>query len=84
MIDTKPSLQDAFLNHLRKEKVPTTVFLVNGVKLQGVITSFDNFSLLLRRDGHAQLIYKHAVSTVMPNVSVQIFKGMEDGGEQTQ
>lgn len=84
MTDIRPTLQDAFLNHLRKENVPTTVFLVNGVKLQGVITSFDNFSILLRRDGHAQLIYKHAVSTVMPNVSVQIFKGMEDGGEQTQ
>lgn len=84
MTDNKPTLQDAFLNHLRKEKVPTTVFLVNGVKLQGMVTSFDNFSILLRRDGHAQLIYKHAVSTVMPNVSVQIFKGMEDGGEQAQ
>ncbi|MGF1500608.1 MAG: RNA chaperone Hfq [Paracoccaceae bacterium] len=62
----KQNLQDAFLNHVRKSKIPVTVFLVNGVKLQGVITSFDNFCILLRRDGQSQLVYKHAVSTVMP------------------
>jgi host factor-I protein len=60
------NLQDLFLNQLRKGKVPVTMFLVKGVKLQGIITWFDNFSVLLRRDGQSQLIYKHAISTVMP------------------
>ena len=67
------NVQDVFLNHVRKAKTPVTVFLVNGVKLQGVITWFDNFSLLLRREGHSQLVYKHAVSTVMPSQPVQLF-----------
>ena len=61
------NVQDVFLNHIRKNKVPVTVFLVNGVKLQGIITWFDNFSVLLRRDAHSQLVYKHAISTVMPS-----------------
>ncbi len=61
-----PNVQDLFLNTLRKEKAPVVVFLVNGVKLQGTITWFDNFSMLLRRDEHSQLVYKHAISTVMP------------------
>ena len=73
MGDPKQNLQDVFLNHLRKSKAPTTVFLVNGVKLQGMVTWFDNFSILLRRESHSQLIYKHAISTVMPNVPVQLF-----------
>ena len=60
------NLQDTFLNFVRKNKVPLTVFLVNGVKLQGIVTWFDNFCLLLRRDGHSQLVYKHAISTVVP------------------
>ena len=60
------NVQDVFLNHVRKSKTPVTVFLVNGVKRQGSITWFDNFSVLLRRDGHAQLVYKHAISTVQP------------------
>ena len=67
------NLQDVFLNHIRKNKLPVTVFLVNGVKLQGMITWFDNFSVLLRRDGHAQLVYKHAISTVMPASPIQLF-----------
>lgn len=67
MAQEKPqNLQDTFLNHVRKQKVPVTVFLVNGVKLQGVITWFDNFCVLLRRDGMSQLVYKHAISTIMP------------------
>ncbi|WP_394270855.1 RNA chaperone Hfq [Qipengyuania sp.] len=61
-----PGLQDAFLNLLRRNKTPVTVFLVKGVKLQGIVTWFDNFSILLRRDGQSQLVYKHAVSTIMP------------------
>jgi host factor-I protein len=78
MSENRQNVQDVFLNHLRKNKTPTTVFLVNGVKLQGIITWFDNFSVLLRREAHAQLVYKHAISTVMPNVPVQLF---EDSGE---
>ncbi|MXP09495.1 RNA chaperone Hfq [Pseudoblastomonas halimionae] len=61
------SLQDQFLNLVRKTKSPVTVFLVKGVKLQGIVTWFDNFSLLLRRDGQSQLVYKHAISTIMPS-----------------
>ena len=60
------NLQDAFLNLLRKNKTPVTMFLVKGVKLQGIVTWFDNFSILLRRDGQSQLVYKHAISTIMP------------------
>src|SRR5690349_73049 len=60
------SLQDHFLNSVRRSKLPVTIFLVKGVKLQGVITWFDNFSLLLRREGASQLVYKHAISTIMP------------------
>jgi host factor-I protein len=66
MADKVNNLQDLFLNSLRRSKTPVTMFLVKGVKLQGIITWFDNFSVLLRRDGQAQLIYKHAISTVMP------------------
>jgi len=69
------NVQDVFLNHLRKNKTAVTVFLVNGVKLQGIITWFDNFSVLLRRDGHTQLVYKHAISTVMPGAPIQLFDG---------
>ena len=55
-----------------------TIFLVNGVKLQGVVTWFDNFCVLLRRDGHSQLVYKHAISTIMPGHPVQLFEGAEE------
>ena len=61
------NLQDLFLNMLRKNKTPVTMFLVKGVKLQGIVTWFDNFSILLRRDGQSQLVYKHAISTIMPS-----------------
>ncbi len=75
MSDKSQNVQDVFLNYLRKNKTPVTVFLVNGVKLQGIITWFDNFSMLLRRDAHSQLVYKHAISTVMPGQPVQLFEG---------
>ncbi|MEM7688106.1 MAG: RNA chaperone Hfq [Pseudomonadota bacterium] len=64
------NLQDAFLNLLRRNKTPVTMFLVKGVKLQGIVTWFDNFSILLRRDGQSQLVYKHAISTIMPGSPV--------------
>ncbi len=76
------NVQDVFLNHVRKNKLPVTVFLVNGVKLQGVISWFDNFCVLLRRDGHVQLVYKHAISTVMPAQPVQLFDpAAEESGD---
>jgi host factor-I protein len=75
------NVQDVFLNHIRKNKVPVTIFLVNGVKLQGIVTWFDNFSVLLRRDAHSQLVYKHAISTVMPATPVQLF---EQAKEETE
>ena len=60
------SLQDQFLNSVRRAKLPLTIFLMKGVKLQGVVTWFDAFSLLLRREGISQLVYKHSISTIMP------------------
>ena len=74
------NVQDVFLNHVRKAKTPVTVFLVNGVKLQGIITWFDNFSVLLRRDGHTQLVYKHAISTVMPGAPIMLFDSTRPEG----
>ena len=73
------NVQDVFLNHVRKSKTPVTIFLVNGVKLQGIITWFDNFSVLLRRDGHTQLVYKHAISTVMPGAPIMLFDAAAAG-----
>lgn len=75
MAADKQNLQDVFLNSVRKSKTPVTVFLINGVKLQGVITWFDNFCVLLRRDGQSQLVYKHAISTVMPSQPVTLYEG---------
>ena len=71
-MDKVHNLQDIFLNQVRKEHISVTIFLVNGVKLQGIITWFDNYSILLKRDGHVQLIYKHAVSTIMPASPVSL------------
>lgn len=82
MVDKNQNVQDVFLNHIRKTKTPVTVYLICGVKLQGIITWFDNFSMLLRRDGHTQLVYKHAVSTIMPAVPVALFDD-EGAGAQT-
>jgi len=65
-------VQSDFLNDIKDEKVAVTVFLINGVKLQGIITAQDEESLLLRRDGHTQLVFKHAVSTIMPSVALDI------------
>lgn len=80
--DKPQNVQDVFLNYIRKNKTSVTVFLVNGVKLQGIVTWFDNFSVLLRRDGHTQLVYKHAISTVMPSTPVQLFEPDKEGAEE--
>ena len=78
MGSSQSNLQDSFLNSVRKTRNPVTLFLVNGVKLQGVITWFDNFSVLLRREGTVQLVYKHAISTVMPSLPLDLL------GEETE
>ncbi|NOU04068.1 MAG: RNA chaperone Hfq [Novosphingobium sp.] len=80
------NLQDQFLNLLRKNKIPVTMFLVKGVKLQGIVTWFDNFSILLRRDGQAQLVYKHAVSTIMPSqpIDARQFGSAGEGGKKVR
>jgi host factor-I protein len=75
------NLQDTFLNHVRKSKTSVTIFLVNGVKLQGFVTWFDNFCVLLRRDGHSQLVYKHAISTIMPASPITMFEAVEDSAD---
>ena len=82
--NSKPAggnLQDLFLNQIRKSKTPVTLFLINGVKLQGVVTWFDNFCILLRRDAHVQLIYKHAISTIMPVQPIQIITDEQEDSE---
>lgn len=78
MAERTQNLQDLFLNAVRKQKISLTIFLVNGVKLTGIVTSFDNFCVLLRRDGHAQLVYKHAISTIMPSQPVQMYEPDEN------
>ena len=78
MADRLQNLQDVFLNTVRKQKISLTIFLVNGVKLTGVVTSFDNFCVLLRRDGHSQLVYKHPISTIMPSQPVNMFEGGDE------
>lgn len=82
--DKKQNLQDVFLNSVRKTKTPLTIFLVNGVKLQGVVTWFDNFCVLLRRDGLSQLVYKHAISTIMPAAPVQLFETDKADEDETE
>ena len=77
MADKPASLQDQFLNSVRKSKAPVTLFLMKGVKLQGMITWFDAFSLLLRREGVSQLVYKHAISTIMPLTAPEL--AIDDG-----
>ena len=83
MAEKQTSLQDLFLNSLRRSKTPVTMFLVKGVKLQGIVTWFDNFSVLLRRDGQSQLIYKHAISTIMPAGPVDLAAMLEAVGENS-
>ena len=82
MANEKSSVQEVFLNTIRRDKTPVTVFLVNGVKLQGVVTWFDNFSLLLRRDAHSQLVYKHVISTIMPTQPIRLFEGDREDPEE--
>ncbi|MEZ5542774.1 MAG: RNA chaperone Hfq [Pseudomonadota bacterium] len=75
------SLQDPFLNALRKERVPVSIYLVNGIKLQGQIESFDQFVVLLK-NAVSQMVYKHAISTVVPARNVRISGGDDAGGSE--
>ena len=75
MANDNRNLQDAFLNHVRKAKISVTIFLINGVKLQGNISWFDNFCVLLRRDGQSQLVCKYAISNMMPAQPVVLYAG---------
>ncbi|QDH13658.1 RNA chaperone Hfq [Formicincola oecophyllae] len=87
MTDTTPSnapsphaVQDVFLCHLRRSAEAVTIFLVNGVKLQGTVSSFDRNTILLKRDGHVQLVYKSAISTIMPSTPMprDMVEGLEE------
>ncbi len=71
-------LQDPFLNEIRREKIPVAIFLVNGIKLQGFVESFDQFVVLLKNNVCQQLVYKHAISTIVPARPIQVFRGDED------
>jgi host factor-I protein len=82
-MDKTQNLQDVFLNTARRQHISVTLFLVNGVKLQGLITWFDNYSILLKRDGHIQLIYKHAVSTIMPATAIDLQEQLPDDSEKS-
>ena len=80
---TPKSLQDQLLNHLRQHKIPTTIFLNSGTKLQGIVTDFDAFSLILHRENTSQLVYKHAISTIIPNRPVHFASGHIDDEPET-
>ena len=72
MSENEQALQEVFLTHLRERKMPVTIFLMNGIKLQGIIDWFDNFSVVLRRDRQSQLVYKRTISTIVPMMAVQL------------
>jgi host factor-I protein len=85
MLHERPqNIQDVFLNKLRKQKIPVTIFLANGVKLQGNISGFDNFSVLLRRGPQVQLVYKHTIATVVPAAPISLFDDETPGATQPQ
>ncbi|MDR1069176.1 MAG: RNA chaperone Hfq [Gracilibacteraceae bacterium] len=84
MTKSSLNLQDSFLNQLRKENVPVTIYLVNGFQLKGLVRAFDNYTVFLEFDGKQQLIFKHAISTVMPNRAISLhFMNQQDQGEKT-
>lgn len=67
-----PVLQEPFLNKLRSERIPMSLFLSNGIRLQGIVEAFDPYVILLRHNGHTQMIYKHAISTIVPGRDVSV------------
>lgn len=78
-LENKNTLQDIFLDKLTKERVPVTIFLISGIKLGGVITGFDNFSVFLQRNDQQQLVYKHAISTILPVNPIKLFEQEQEG-----
>ncbi|ACB85082.1 RNA chaperone Hfq [Natranaerobius thermophilus] len=78
------NLQDNVLNQVRKNKITVTIFLVNGYKIRGLIKSFDNFTLLMEVNGEQQMIYKHAVSTIIPGKTLNLFSDQSDKNDQEQ
>jgi host factor-I protein len=78
LAERSQTLQDLFLSSMSKQKSSLTVFLINGVRLTGVVTYFDNYCVFLRRDGHSQIVYKHAISTIMPSEPMQMFEAEGD------
>lgn len=77
------NLQDNFLNQVRKSKMPVTIFLINGFKIKGVVKSFDNFTILMEVNGEQQMIYKHAVSTLIPTKKLNFFDNQDEESNQT-
>ncbi len=84
MAEKSQNMQDVFLNNCRKDKKPVTVYLVNGVKLQGIITGFDNFSVVLRRNQHSQLVYKHSIATVVPSGSISLMPREDSEADEAE
>jgi host factor-I protein len=78
LAERSQTLQDLFLSSMSKQRSSLTVFLINGVRLTGVVTYFDNYCVFLRRDGHSQIVYKHAISTIMPSEPMQMFEAEGD------
>jgi host factor-I protein len=79
LADERPlSLQDTFLTHVQEQSVPVTVFLINGIKLQGYVTRFDRFGLALTRDRQTQFVYKQAISTISPLIPIQLYSGPDE------
>lgn len=76
------NLQDIFLNQMRKEKIPVTMYLVNGARISGTIKGFDNFVILLKHENQ-QLVYKHAISTIIPEKPVELLEAADMKQEQT-
>ncbi|NLI94007.1 MAG: RNA chaperone Hfq [Peptococcaceae bacterium] len=75
------NLQDLFLNQIRKENIPVTIYLVNGFQLKGLVKGFDNFTVILEFEGKQQMVYKHAISTIMPLRQINLSAGALDTGE---
>ncbi len=82
--EKKQNAQEVFLNVVRKNKTPITMFLMNGIKLQGTVTGFDTFVIVLKRDSFIQIVYKHAISTIMPNDAVKFHEGESEGKSKAE
>jgi len=78
MTKVQINLQDSFLNQIRKENIPVTIYLINGFQLKGMIRGFDNFTIVLDSDGKQRLVYKHAVSTITPFKAINFNQGAQD------